>query len=76
MAETKYFLDHLNHSEDLKSVCKSQGAPDVHNFGNMSTNLVQAKKPIQLPDIKLPTFFGAYEQWIEYRDTFKSCKYL
>lgn len=48
-----------------------------HNVDNQSINSNESshkpgKRPIKLPDIKLPTFSGAYEQWIEYRDTFKS----
>lgn len=43
----------------------------VRGMGFAST-MQQPRQSIKLPDLKLPTFNGSYEKWLEFRDAFQA----
>lgn len=47
--------------------------PEVASVSNQSNNTVERpRRKIKLPEIKLPTFSGKYEEWLTFKDKFET----
>lgn len=56
----------------LLVIDKSEAAgSSVHSVG-LASNIQQPRHSIKLPNLKLPTFNGSYEKWLEFRDAFQA----
>lgn len=65
--QTKFY-ENISHAQDILS-SQSQ---DLNNDNIRERSRQNLGQNIQLPTIQLPKFGGAYEGWLEFRDTFES----
>lgn len=61
--EAKRIID--KHFSDLAKQSRSQSSPAVVQQTNSANNT-------NLPKVKLPEFYGSYENWLQFSDTYKS----
>ncbi|XP_037295306.1 uncharacterized protein LOC119189510 [Manduca sexta] len=64
--ETLYYK-HLSYAQDILS----RNIKNEVSGSEVSSHL-SSRKQVELPTINLPSFNGAFESWIEFRDTFAS----
>lgn len=73
-------LDHIAERDEFEStyyrlLARAQDIVNNYSAANEMKNVSSASsthKLVKLPTIKLPTFSGSYENWLEFHDTFSS----
>lgn len=64
----------LNRDDEQSSKSSSKGSRHsvIRVDGGLAPTHQPARQAIKLPDLKLPTFNGSYEKWLEFRDAFQA----
>jgi len=76
--ETEAFEDtyfkYISKGKALLELCTNTRTPNEGHYQNniLSNAQVSSEVNVKLPPIPLPSFDGSYEQWLFFKDTFKS----
>ncbi|XP_045461903.1 uncharacterized protein LOC123672004 [Harmonia axyridis] len=66
------FYDTVSRAKEILSNSTQHNAKTTVNNQPISEHVPLVSSTIKLPTLELPHFNGAYDQWIQFRDTFKS----
>lgn len=69
--ETNYFSTISSIKETISKYLKAETVP-ANETGDITRTIYDQQVNVKLPTIRLPLFSGQYNEWLEFRDSFKA----